>query len=242
MDITKEDIHKAKETLILRRDTHLDVLIEKLREDRVRRVIEPMITGGSFSQKRPDDMQYTIDLGLIKQQTNGAIRISNPIYKEVLPRELAWIMQSDIVEKQAWYIKDDGSIDMLKLIKKFQEFFRENSEIWLEKFDYKEAGPHLLLMAFLQRIINQGGEIIREYALGMKRVDLLILWQDKKYAVEIKILKSEKTKKEGMKQLKEYMDKSGAEEGHLIIFDKSENSWEEKIYKEKKEGITIWGM
>ena len=43
--ITVERIEQAKENLILRRVTHLDQLADKLREARVRRVIEPMLAG-----------------------------------------------------------------------------------------------------------------------------------------------------------------------------------------------------
>ncbi len=62
-------------------------------------------------------------------------------------------------------VNPDKSINMDKLLNAFTQFFRENSDMWLEKIDYKEAGPHLLLMAFLQRIVNGGGKIHREYAL-----------------------------------------------------------------------------
>jgi hypothetical protein len=41
--IETEDIDQAVEALILRRDTHLDVLIDRLAEERVRRVLEPII-------------------------------------------------------------------------------------------------------------------------------------------------------------------------------------------------------
>ena len=58
----------------------------------------------------------------------------------------------------------------------FQTFFREHSEHWLRRFQYQEAGPQLLLQAFLQRIVNSGGRIEREYALGRMRTDLLVLW------------------------------------------------------------------
>ena len=56
----------------------------------------------------------------------------------------------------------------------FQQFFREHSQSWLERFGHKEAGPQLLLQAFLQRIVN-GGRIVREYGLGLRRVEILIL-------------------------------------------------------------------
>ena len=69
----------------------------------------------------------------------------------------------------------DGRLDFSKLLNGFQQFFRENSEIWIERFDYKEAGPQLLMQAFLQRIVNSGGRIDREYGLG-RRTDLLVQW------------------------------------------------------------------
>jgi hypothetical protein len=38
------------------------------------------------------------------------------------------------------------------LLREFQNFWRNNSEIWEQKLDYPEAFPHLLLMVFLQRV------------------------------------------------------------------------------------------
>jgi hypothetical protein len=136
---------------------------------------------------------------------------------------------------------------MHKLLEGFTQFYRENSDIWLEKFDYKESGPHLLLMAFLQRIINGGGKIHREYALGRKRVDLLIEWDQQRIVIELKIKRSEKTISEGLIQTADYMDTNNATEGHLIVFDhKPQKPWNEKIftYNDKVEEsiITVWGM
>ncbi len=92
-----------------------------------------------------------IDLGLVNN-FQGKIEVSNPIYREIIPRELNYIAQmslGSIIEPE-WYIKTDGSLNINKLIKSFQEFFHEDAEIWIERFDYKEAGPQLLLQAFLQ--------------------------------------------------------------------------------------------
>ena len=158
--VTAALLDEARENLILRRETHLDQLADKLREERVRRVVQPMLAGdtaeGDF---RPDDVQYTVDLGLVRREINGALHIANRIYHEVIPRELTADTQSGVVQQTAWYVLPDVRLDMAKLLTAFQEFFRENSEAWLERFDYKEAGPHLLLQAFLQRIINAGGRI-----------------------------------------------------------------------------------
>ena len=37
----------------------------------------------------------------------------------------------------AWYVHDDA-LNAGKLLEAFQQFFRENAEHWLERFDYRE--------------------------------------------------------------------------------------------------------
>ena len=249
--VTKEMINTAKEDLILRRVTHLDQLVDKLKEDRVQRIIEPMLKGDDFKEFVQDDIQYSIDLGLISKSPNGLV-ISNMIYSEIIPRELAIVTQTRIESKvdRLLFVNPDGSLNIEKLLEYFKEFFRENSESWIERFDYKEAGPQLLLQAFLQRVVNGGGRIFREYGLGRMRTDLLIEWHDKKkYVIELKVLHKslENTISEGIRQTWMYMDKTGADIGHLLIFDKGEGkSWEEKIFRQDKEyngkRIAIWGM
>ena len=246
--ISADHIDAAKETLIQRRDTHLDVLIDRLEEERVRRVIEPLLTGSDAPEHLPiDDILYVRDLGLIKA-VGQQIEIANPLYREVIPREMVWSTQQTIAQDPAWYVREDGSLDMSKLLEAFQAFFREHSETWLERFAYKEAGPHLLLMAFLQRIVNTGGQLLREYGLGRKRMDILVVWKGHRYALELKVRRGEHTKEEGLAQLDGYMDTSGAEEGHLLLFDRRQGrTWEEKIYREKAvlpSGRTalVWGL
>ena len=175
--VTVEIITQAKERLILRRDTHLDQLADKLSEERVRRVIGPMLAGDEAEEQfAAEDIQYVIDLGLIDRTPNGELIIGNEIYREIIPREMTWAHQSGISHNTAWYVDPDGSLNMEKLLSAFQGFFREHSESWVERFQYKEAGPQLLLQAFLQRIVNGGGRVEREYGLGRMRTDLLIFW------------------------------------------------------------------
>ncbi|MBI4771304.1 MAG: ATP-binding protein, partial [Chloroflexi bacterium] len=171
--ITAATMLEAKEQLILRRETHLDQLIDKLQEARVRRVLGPMLQGESLERAvSQDDVQYVVDLGMVRRGRAG-LEVANPIYREVIPRELGFIVQLDLEStfQPAWYITPHGRLDVDKLLTAFQQFFREHSEHWVERFDYREAGPQLLLQAFLQRIVNSGGRIEREYGLGRKRTD-----------------------------------------------------------------------
>ena len=254
--IDAEAIQEAREQLILSRETHLDQLTDKLQEERVRRVIEPLLSGAATAETlADDDLQYVRDLGLIA--ADRPVRIANPIYREVIPRALTYIAQEmSFHHDPAWYIADDGVLEMDKLLAAFQEFFREHSEHWVERFQYKEAGPQLLLQAFLQRIVNSGGRTEREYGLGRGRTDLLLVWpvggdtsRTQKVVIECKVLHRgfERTLREGLAQTRAYMDRCTVAEGHLVLFDRSEDtSWDDKVYRrEESEGgvpVVVWGM
>ena len=177
--ITADAILAAQERLILRRDTHIDDLAHKLREERVRRVVEPILTGAAETACSDEDLSYVRDLGLVAQADGGPPRIANPIYAEVVPRHLNYAVQETLPQRMVWYVDADGELDVEGLITAFQEFFRdrEHSEHWVQRFEqYHEAGPQLLLQAHLQRVVNGGGRIEREYALGRGRTDLLVVW------------------------------------------------------------------
>ena len=159
--VTFDVVRDAGEQLVLRRDTHLDQLADKLREERVRRVVEPVLSGETPAGGIPDDdVDYARDLGLIAR--DGPIRIANPIYREVVPRQLVYGDQDFLNQETAWYVDpQSGRLRADKLLAAFQTFFREHSEHWLERYQYREAGPQLLLQAFLQRVVNSGGRIER---------------------------------------------------------------------------------
>jgi hypothetical protein len=250
--ITEEMVLEARETLILRQDTHLDQLAHKLREPRVHRVIAPLLESNDQTEDlRDDDVAYLRDLGLI--ESSPQIEIANPIYREVIPRVLTEPIQVGLPQQTHWYISPEtGLLDMPKLLNAFQEFFREHSEHWTERFHYKEAGPQLLLQAFLQRVINGGGRIEREYGLGKGRTDLLVILPHKsgiqKIVLELKIQKGsrENTIEKALPQITGYMDRRGSREGHLIIFDRGGRSWEEKVFRGETsyQGMIVqtWGM
>ena len=248
--ITEDAIAEAQEVLIQGRVVHLDQLAHKLREKRVQRVIEPMLSGAPHPSYTADDLEYVRDLGLVA--TDTPLRIANPIYAEVVPRELTVAVQEDIRVEPAWYVNDDGTLNLGKLLEAFQQFFRENSEHWVQQFEYQEAGPQLLLQAFPQRVFNGGGRIAREYGLGRQRVDLLVRWPGpqgmQRFVIECKILRGKLagTLAEGLPQTAGYMDRCGADAGHLVIFDRSAKPWEEKIFRRSEEfdgtPVEVWGM
>ena len=239
--IEVDDVYAAREALILSRRTHLDQLAHKLEEARVRRVVEPILSGGE-AQHDGRDLEYLRDLGLIAPDSPP--RMANPIYAEVIPRELGYVLQDSLDVQTAWYVDGDGRLNLTKLLTAFATFFGEHSDHWLGRFsEYPEAGPQLILQSYLHRVVNEGGRIEREYGLGRGRTDLLLMWPREpgqpsdlweRFVVECKVLRDSDRKslawtvEKGVKQTLEYMEKCGAAEGHLVVIDRRSSAKERR--------------
>ena len=231
--ITSDDVEQAKETIIRRRDTHVDSLMERLREPRVRRVVEPVIFGGERTLSRDsEDWRFVTDLGLLKESETRELVPANRMYAEIIGRYLTRDTQDDMaksVPETPWATAD--GLDMAGLMAAFQSFWRENSGADRHVHDYNEATPHLVLMAFLQRVTNGEGRITREMALGSGRLDLCVEFRGHKYAIEVKTSKNFADEK-SYRQLAAYLDHLGLAEGWMPVFDTdSGKPWADKIYR-----------
>jgi hypothetical protein len=220
--ITVELIEQAKENLILRRVTHLDQLADKLREARVRRVIEPMLAGATLGEVPEDDRQYLVDLGLLRRERGGGLVIANPIYREVLPRALASGPQDSLPQIAPTWLNPDGSLNPDHLLRAFLSFWRQHGQPLLGSAPYHEIAPHLVLMAFLHRVVNGGGTLEREYAIGWGRMDLCLRHGAVTLGIELKVWRDGEPDPlaEGLEQLDGYLAGLGLDRGWLIIFDR----------------------
>ena len=229
--ITVADVEAAKEAIIRRRDTHVDSLMERMREPRVRRLVEPLILGDDTElTANDDDWRFITDLGLLRVE-RGTLVPANPMYAEIIGRYLSHGEQDRMIRSvpETPWVKDDG-LDMAGLMAAFQRFWRENSGADRDIMGYREAVPHLVLMAFLQRVTNGGGHINREMALGQGRLDLCVEFRGARYAIEVKTSANFKGD-DSYKQCAKYLDDLGLSEGWMPIFDKAKDkSWDEKIY------------
>jgi hypothetical protein len=230
VEVTAAHVDAAKEAIILERRTHIDSLVARLREDRVRRIIAPMLAGGrATGDVLDDDFAYVVGLGLVTLR-EGQWVIANRIYQEVIPRALTFAQQGQIVVQPAAFVRPDGSLDMGKLMTDWQVFWREDGHLAAEGFGYREAGPHLMLMAFLQRVINGGGRIQREYGLGRGALDLVVEWRGERHAIEVKLRRDSETEERALEQVARYLDQLGVDEGWLVMFDlRKGSSWEERL-------------
>jgi hypothetical protein len=224
--ITHEHILQAKEILIARQDTHLDSLAERLREPRIKVIIEPMLAGLELGNVPPDDIQFVIDLGLCKMSSQGGLTIANPIYREILPRVLTFTASASLPQIAPTWLTKEGELDTNSLLEAFIRFWRQHGEPLLGSTGYHEIAPHIVLMAFLHRVVNGGGTLEREYAIGRDRMDLCLRYGKTTLGIELKVWRDKKgdPEAEGIEQLDEYLARLEVKEGWLFVFDRRKNA------------------
>jgi hypothetical protein len=223
--VTADHIRQAKTILIERQDTHLDSLAERLREDRVRRIIEPMLAGRTLGDIPVNDRQFVLDLGLVRRDPAGGLAIANPIYREVIPRVLSSGAQDSLPRIAPTWLTAEGRLDSDRLLDAFLAFWRQHGEPLLKATPYPEIAPHLVLMAFLHRVANAGGTLEREYAIGSGRMDICLRYGPDTLALELKTWRDGRPdpRDEGLTQLDNYLSGLGLDTGWLVIFDQRSN-------------------
>jgi hypothetical protein len=227
--ITIDHLEEAKERLILARATHLDSLAARLGEPRVQRILGPVLAGDLLAvEPYDDDVTYVRDLGLITPRP--PVRIANPIYREVIVRVLSSLVEENVTADPRSFVRPDGTFDFPKMLDEFAEWWIEHGEFLVSGGFYNEAAPQLVLMGYLQRVVNGGGYVEREYGVGAGRIDLHIRWpysgpdgarHVQREALEMKTWPAGRPDplRQGLRQLDRYLDRLGLDTGTLAIFD-----------------------
>ena len=222
ISITASHIQIAKEILIRRQDTHLDSLVERLQETRVRRVLEPMFAGQELGDVQSDDIQFLLDLGLCRMAQDSRLTIANPIYREILLRVLTITPMASMPQISPSWLNANGDLDLDALRSAFMAFWLQHGEPLLNSASYHEIAPHLVLMAFLHRVVNGGGTLEREYAIGRDRMDLCLRYGAVTLGIEIKVQRDDRRNQlvRGLEQIDCYLARLGLDFGWLVIFDR----------------------
>ncbi|MDO9019446.1 MAG: ATP-binding protein [Deltaproteobacteria bacterium] len=221
--VTVAHVDRARDELIERQDTHLDSLAERLRDPRVRAVVEPMIQGAPLASLAPDDLRFAIDLGLVRRDGDGTVEVANPIYREIIVRSLTDAMRASIPKFAPTWLGPEGAVDWQRLREAFVAFWLQHGEALRGASAYPEAAPHLVLMAFLHRVVNGGGRVERELALGSGRLDLGVEVHGERLGIEVKTWRDADKSRDptvaGLAQLEEYLARFGTTRGWLVLFD-----------------------
>jgi hypothetical protein len=220
--ITVDHMNTAKEILIQRQETHLDSLVKLLRDPPIQAIFEPMLSGQELQNLPEDDVQFLLDLGLCRLENGGGLQVANPIYKEIIPRVLAYVTTASLPSIVPQWLTPEGQLNAQMLLESFLRFWRQHGEPLLKSAPYHEIAPHLVMMAFLHRVVNGGGTLEREYAIGTRRMDLCLRYGAVTLGMELKVWREGRPDPlaKGLEQIEGYLAGLGLAEGWLVIFDR----------------------
>ncbi|MBI4648751.1 MAG: AAA-like domain-containing protein [Bacteroidia bacterium] len=244
---TIADVDDAVKTIILEVNTNFESLVKHVEENlTLKEYVENIILGNkSYSYNA---LNLTINIGVnhgIFSNENQKIAISNKIYEEVLTNYITSKLEhkEEIINNivQSSYIKPNRRLDIEKVLSKFQEVIKEkySKSDLLKSSEFLEKDLRLLFLVFLKPIINGIGFSFKEVETSEeKRLDIIVIFRDEKFVVELKLWRSEEYHKQGITRLKDYMRREGVQKGFMLIMDKRRNK-EFAIYEE--DGLTmVW--
>jgi hypothetical protein len=180
-----------------------------------------MLAGETLDEVPRDDLRFLVDLGLLRWSPDGGLEVANPIYREVIVRELSTGPRASLPKLQPTWLDAHGRLVPDALCEAFLAFWRQHGDALRRSAPYHEVAAQLVLMAFLHRVVNGGGTLEREYAIGRGRMDLHLRVGDVTVAMELKTWREGRSDPvpSGLAQLDGYLDGLGLGTGWLVIFD-----------------------
>ncbi|MBB6622330.1 AAA family ATPase [Clostridium gasigenes] len=181
--------------------------------------------------------------GIFKEE-DGIVKISNKIFEQVIYNYFISKLENNTSNIKNYnfrdnFINNDGSLDMEKILFKYQQFIKEQYSHKDAKFIEREG--RLLFLAFIKPIINGVGFDFKEVQIAEeKRLDVVITYNNFKYVIELKVWYGQQYHEKGLIQLADYIDNQDLDKGYLIVynFNKSKEYNQEYI-KSKDKGIFV---
>ena len=233
------DVQDAVKIILEEKNTLFDSLIKNLENNKeLYDYIEDIIVRGndkSFNNYNP-----IIGVGSIYgyfKNNNGKVAITNKIFGEILYNYMVSKLENNYSKMDAYNFKDEfitknGELNIEKILKKFQQFMKEQYSS--KDKEFIEHHGRLLFLAFIKPIINGTGFDFKEVQVSEeKRLDVVITYNSFKYIIEMKIWRGLKYHEDGARQLCDYLDIHGLDRGYLLVFNFNKN----KEFKEERVNI-----
>ena len=217
MDLSVKELLKVS-------NTNFDSLIKNLENNnKLKELVKKLILDGNqitYSEDNPI-INMGMMYGIFKNDT-GKLKIHNRIYEQRIYNYLSSLIETSadvsLYSEKSYYINPDGSLNIRKVLLKFQEFMKY--EYSQKRKTFLEEDGRLIFLAFLSPIINGSGFAFKEVQGGQeKRFDIVITYEKQMFIIELKIWYGEEYHKKGEIQLGEYLDQYNLDEGYLLIFD-----------------------
>ncbi|MCP5049491.1 MAG: AAA family ATPase, partial [bacterium] len=219
-----EDLDRAMHITLKQNNTNFDSLIGKLENNRelYDMIYKIIMNDRVFSYNQHNRiMSHALMYGIVKDENQG-LSVHNRLYEQLIYNYMVSNLETSgktgFNPVSSSYIQEDGSLNLKKVLLKYQEFMKE-------QYNKKDAGfiernGRLLFLAFLKPIINGRGYDFKEVQTSEeKRIDIVVTYDQDKFIIELKKWYGEKAHQNGLKQLADYLERQNRDTGYLLIFD-----------------------
>ncbi|UQA63407.1 ATP-binding protein [Polyangium aurulentum] len=228
--VTADHVEEAAARLVQKGVTPIDNLAALLADERVRRVIEPLLAGRvDVAAARAEDVDHARDIGLLAP--DAPARIEGGIHRALVPRLLASGVERVVSDDPAQLFGGEGRLDMALLLDRFAAFYAAHGEALSRATAYEAIAPELVLLGYLHRALHGRGRVVCDYGVGRGRVDVLlsIPLGDAPAQREALVLVSRRkgergAKKRGLGWLEVALDRLQLQEGTLVLFDRRKSA------------------
>ncbi|WP_041638515.1 AAA-like domain-containing protein [Marinitoga piezophila] len=139
------------------------------------------------------------------------------------------------------YIDKDGNLKLNELFKRYIEYIKSRGAVMFKGRNYYEGVYQYNLDQFLSTYMGLlDGKVYPETQIGGGRIDLMVMYKEKEYLIEVKanIIKYEY--EIAKKQLVEYLKRSGLKEGWLVIYSEAIEDFKHEIEEIEGVKINVW--
>ncbi len=239
-------MEQAIQALIASRNANFESLFKNARHPRLFPIVLDLLQG---RQRRYNLLNDDIDLGVkygIFAEGKQQLIPANPIYAQALfqnfEKELENSGVAELLESNSFKAAG-GRFDFRLVLDKFQAFMKAKGADVITHPHFREAFGQLLLLSYLDQLVNGKGWTFKEVRSGQGRIDVMCCYGRQKEVVEIKLWRGEIHYSKGLRQLAKYLESENLERGYLVVFDRRENAPRDYAFNEHRVGkksIQAW--
>lgn len=218
---TKENLRNAEKAILKSRNTLFDDLIKNIENhDSLKKLITYILYNGgtqSFSPANPV-IELGVMLGILSEKDHMVV-ISNVIFETYLYDYVISMksMEDNFISPERGQFIEKGKLNVPQLLIKFQELMK--AEYRQEDEAFIEQQGRLLFLCFLKPVINGTGfYYVESETRNHTRMDVVIAYGGEEHIIELKLWHGMKYRKDGIRQLEDYMESRNADTGYLISF------------------------
>ncbi len=226
-DWSDNGIYRAVKLLLNEKNTLFEDVIKNIENDaNIKSVVNELLVLGKSINYNPFAYEKGIIYGIFRND-NGKLAINNMIFEDLIYN---YMMEQEHIRKiqipvssieQSQFVVN-GQLDIEMVLLKFQNFMFEEYRKVDEKF--YESQARLIFLSYLKPILNgRGFYFVEPETRENKRLDVVIIFGNRKYIIELKIWNGKKYHEKGKEQLAEYLKIQGLKDGYLLVFNFNHN-------------------